>query len=97
MEAEAVTAEAVGAAARAWLGIPWRHQGRSARGVDCAGLVVLVARELGLADYDKQTYGRRPEGQGFDQHFRAAMAGIRLPEAGPGGCPRPPACGSVQS
>jgi hypothetical protein len=52
--------------------------------VDCAGLVVLVGRALGLADYDTTAYSRRPEGQGFVRHFRAAMHGILLPEAGPG-------------
>ena len=70
------------AAARSWLGVPWRHQGRTRQGVDCAGLVVLVGRELGLADYDTTAYGRRPEGQGFVEHFRAAMDGVPLPEAG---------------
>jgi cell wall-associated NlpC family hydrolase len=32
-------------AARSWLGVPWRHQGRTRQGVDCAGLVVLVGRK----------------------------------------------------
>jgi cell wall-associated NlpC family hydrolase len=73
--------EDIVAAARSWLGVPWRHQGRTRQGVDCAGLVVLVGRELGLADYDTHAYSRRPEGQGFVQHFRAAMDGIPLPEA----------------
>ena len=76
--------DAIVAAARVWLGVPWRHQGRTRQGVDCAGLVVLVGRGLGLADYDTCAYGRRPEGQGFVQHFRAAMDGLSLPEAGPG-------------
>ena len=79
-----VDPSAIVTAARTWLGVPWRHQGRSRLGVDCAGLVVLVGRGLSLADYDTQAYGRRPEGQGFVEHFRAAMAGITLPEAGPG-------------
>jgi cell wall-associated NlpC family hydrolase len=81
------------AAGRSWLGMPWRHQGRTRQGVDCAGLVVLVGRGLGLADYDTQAYGRRPEGQGFVQHFRAAMDGLPLPEARPGdvlSSPMPP-------
>ncbi len=34
------------ATARSWLGVPWRHQGRTRQGVDCAGLVVLVGRAL---------------------------------------------------
>jgi cell wall-associated NlpC family hydrolase len=80
----AVCADANVAAARSWLGVSWRHQGRTRQGVDCAGLVVLVGRELGLGNYDTAAYGRRPEGQGFVQHFRAAMDGVLLPEARPG-------------
>jgi hypothetical protein len=65
--------------------MPRHHQGRSRQGVDCAGLVVLVGRGLGLADYDTQAYGRRPEGdQGFVRHFRVAMDALPLTEAWPG-------------
>lgn len=36
-------------AARSWLGTPFHHQGRvKGRGVDCAGLAVGVALELGI-------------------------------------------------
>jgi len=76
--------DAVVAAARTWLGVPWRHQGGTRRGVDCAGLVVLVGRDLGLADYDTTAYGRWPEGHGFVTSFRAAVDGMPLPQAGPG-------------
>ena len=51
------------AAARGYLGVPWVHQGRSRRGVDCAGLVVMVARELGLTSFDVIGYARRPDGE----------------------------------
>jgi hypothetical protein len=81
MPVEPNTAVAV---ARTLLGVPCRHQGRTRQGVDCAGLVVLVGRGLGLADYDTTAYGRRPEGQGFVQHFRTAMDGLPLPKAGAG-------------
>jgi cell wall-associated NlpC family hydrolase len=76
--------DAIVVAARTWLGVPWRHQGRTRRGIDCAGLVVLVGRAMGLCDYDTSAYGRRPAGQGFVQHFRACMDGIGIPEARPG-------------
>ena len=46
--------------------------------------MVLLGRGLGLPDYDTAAYGRRPDGQGFAQHCRAAMDGLPLPEAGPG-------------
>src|SRR5260370_41141523 len=40
---------------REWLGTPFRHQGRiKGKGVDCAGLVLSVAQELGVAlPYDE--------------------------------------------
>lgn len=60
------------AEARSWLGVPWRHQGRGRRGVDCAGLVACVGLALGLTDYDTAAYARRPEGGAFLEHFRRA-------------------------
>jgi cell wall-associated NlpC family hydrolase len=45
--------------ARAWVGTPFRHQGRTReKGVDCIGLVIGVAAELGVqltapADYSE--------------------------------------------
>lgn len=52
------------AIARSWLGVPFRHQGRSRVGVDCAGLVICVAREAGLVDpgFDINGYRRQPDG-----------------------------------
>lgn len=70
--------------ARSWLGVPWRHQGRSRAGVDCVGLLVCVARALGLSDYDCTGYSRRPQGQGFVSHFRAVLDPLPLPEASSG-------------
>jgi cell wall-associated NlpC family hydrolase len=53
------------AEARSWLGTPWVHQHRT-KGVatDCAGLVIGVARALGLVppDFDVNGYGRQPDG-----------------------------------
>jgi cell wall-associated NlpC family hydrolase len=81
---ETVTSAAIVAEARAWLGVPWRHQGRSRSGIDCVGLVVRVAQALLLSDYDSAGYGRRAQGQGFVEHFRSNMDGVAIPEAGPG-------------
>jgi cell wall-associated NlpC family hydrolase len=53
------------AAARTYLGVPWRHQGRTRAGLDCAGLIVMVARDLALSDYDSTAYGRRAQGHAF--------------------------------
>lgn len=54
------------AAAREWLGVPFRHQGRTRLGCDCAGFVGSVASSLGLIPsewwepYDG--YPRMPDG-----------------------------------
>lgn len=53
-------AKSIVEAARELLGAPFLHQGRSARGLDCVGLLVLVARRLGLRYRDSTTYGRCP-------------------------------------
>jgi len=47
--------------ARGWLGTRFHHQGRrKGVGVDCIGLVVGVARELGLEVDDRVNYPREP-------------------------------------
>lgn len=71
-------------AARRWLNVPWKHQGRSRSGIDCLGLVVLVAKELGIADTDEKTYSRRPDGKELLNRFREEMNEIPLTEIRPG-------------
>jgi cell wall-associated NlpC family hydrolase len=65
------------AEARAWIGTKWVHQGRSAHGIDCVGLVVMVCRALTIWDYDVAGYPREPDGT-FMSHFFAA-GGVRIP------------------
>ena len=40
------TSDEVVREARTWVGVPFRHQGRSRSGVDCGGIIVVVLREL---------------------------------------------------
>lgn len=52
------------AQAREWIGTPFHHQARlKGVGVDCIGLVIGVARELGIvaADFDIAAYPRTPD------------------------------------
>ncbi|MEO6710026.1 MAG: hypothetical protein ABIP42_10650 [Planctomycetota bacterium] len=52
--------------ARSWLDTPYQHQQRmKGVGVDCAGLVIGVARELGIvaADFDVTGYPQTPDGK----------------------------------
>lgn len=56
-----VAPQAVIDEARAWLGTPYQHQARlKGVGVDCAGLLIGVARELGIADVHVAGYGPVP-------------------------------------
>ena len=71
-------------AARAYLGAPFRHQGRSAQGLDCVGLLVLVARALGQPHHDVTGYTRRATGRGFLEHFQAHLVEIPPQAARPG-------------
>lgn len=53
-----MSAQAFVAAAREFIGVPWVHQGRTERGMDCVGLVVLSARAVGIDAPMKADYGR---------------------------------------
>lgn len=71
--------------ARKWLGTRWRHQGRNASGLDCIGLLVRVATDLGISDYDIKGYSRRTVGDDFTRHFE--IVGLKrkpIPDAEPG-------------
>jgi cell wall-associated NlpC family hydrolase len=54
MRASLIVAEA-----RKWHGVRWKHQGRDRDGIDCAGLVVQVAKALGLSEFDTRDYLRQ--------------------------------------
>lgn len=55
------TAPDIVAAARSLIGTPFRHQGRvPGLALDCAGLVIAVAAQLGIDHFDVPGYGRRP-------------------------------------
>jgi cell wall-associated NlpC family hydrolase len=84
MPADLVTPTDVVVEARRWLGVPWRHQGRTRAGVDCAGLVVMVAHALDLSRYDYRGYSRRAHGQAFVEHFQLTMESLRVAEAAAG-------------
>ncbi len=72
-------------AARSWLGTRWVHQGRTRRGIDCAGLIVMVGRELEILSYDdKVNYQRHTHGQDFMKPFKKHMDQKPIPDARPG-------------
>lgn len=80
-----VTGAAVVAAARGWLGTPFCHQGRRRGvGVDCVGLVIGVAHELGLSDFDITGYARRPDSSELAARAHELMQPIAPAAARPG-------------
>lgn len=61
--------------AQSWIGVPWRHQGRNRRAIDCAGLIIMVGKEIGYLpeSFDKTNYGRRSHGPQFLNVFRECL------------------------
>jgi cell wall-associated NlpC family hydrolase len=58
-----VTRQQIVETARSYVGTPYQHQGRlRGVGVDCVGLLVCVARDLGVSKFDFRAYRRIPDG-----------------------------------
>jgi hypothetical protein len=56
--------------ANSYIGIPYRHQGRSkVVGMDCAGLVICVAHDVGISTFDTSSYSRRPNPTEFTREM----------------------------
>jgi len=70
--------------ALSWQGVPWRHQGRSRSGIDCIGLVITLAHELGLSDFDTHAYNRSPDGVNFLSGFKSHMDRVPPGDEKPG-------------
>lgn len=73
--------------ARTWVGTPYQHQARlRGVGVDCAGLVIGVARELGLIapDWDVTGYSAQPDGSSLIGWCGSAMAEVKREDMQPG-------------
>jgi len=63
--------------ARSCVGSPFRHQGRNpAFGLDCVGLIVYVAKSVGLIPFDPLDYKRIPVKSAISSH--AHIAGFPL-------------------
>jgi cell wall-associated NlpC family hydrolase len=60
-------------AARQYLGVRFRHRGRSRVGLDCAGLTVLAYRDCGVEIQDFRLYGPEPHRDGLTTHATAAF------------------------
>ena len=69
------------AAARSYVGVPFRHQGRTRHGVDCIGLVVCAARDIGITLADRTDYARDPNGL-LPLEMARQFAPVESPQAG---------------
>ena len=56
--------------ARQYVGTPFQHLGRTERGLDCVGLIVRVAHDLGLSTFDFDAYSREPDARVFSDVLR---------------------------
>lgn len=72
-----MTPDAIVAAARSAIGVPFRHQGRGPNGMDCVGLVIHVCDQFGIEYSDVQGYPRRPYvgllESAFDEHVERGV------------------------
>jgi cell wall-associated NlpC family hydrolase len=48
------------AAARSYLGAPWRHLGRKPWALDCVGLLIVAGKAVGIDVVAPRQYGREP-------------------------------------
>ena len=63
--------------------VPFRHTGRSVRGVDCVGLVALALTAVGRQVADRADYSRNPIGEGL-RDVLVAHLGEPVSEMQPG-------------
>lgn len=63
-------------AARSFLDVRYRHQGRSRDGVDCIGLPACVRAELGLQTLDVTDYAPRATDESMLEWCREHMAAV---------------------
>lgn len=67
-------------AARQCIGTPFRHQGRMiAFGLDCAGVAIHVARQIGVGHLDVSGYGRTPASGQLEQSLDNQPCLERIP------------------
>lgn len=72
--------ESIVSAAWSYIDVPYLHQGRSRLGVDCAGLLMCVAYDMGIKDVRISDYGRSPDANRARTIIEEHMERIRFSE-----------------
>lgn len=68
-----------------YIDVPFRHQGRTQFGLDCAGLVIKVAKDLNIyTGGDRRDYKREPDGVMMLSNLQEHLNEIELDEIQPG-------------
>jgi cell wall-associated NlpC family hydrolase len=71
--------------ARSMMGTPFHHQGRLPKvGLDCVGLLVVVARKFNLTFHDLEGYSRLPDGVTLERELTKCLDRIEIAEVQPG-------------
>lgn len=60
-------------AARKYLGVKFRHRGRTPRGLDCVGLGILAYKDCGVALPDFRLYSDEPHQDGLVTHITNSL------------------------
>jgi len=71
--------------ARTWIGVPFRHQGRDRKGVDCLGVPIVVLADLGIVvpEFEVLTdYPRIAATGDFERRFLHVCTPLPKPEPG---------------
>jgi len=68
-------------AARTYIGVPFKHQGRTRAGLDCAGLVIAAVSDTGRNLIDARTgYGRLPSNGILEDTLSMTKDLVRMPK-----------------
>jgi len=72
------------AAARSWIDTPYKKKGRDRKGLDCLGIVVMLARQFQIPHQDRRDYTNWPDPERqmltmYSRYMRRAPTGFPFP------------------